>query len=118
MKANIFKVMLATVAMLTVSTISEAAINGKIYNNDVVENGKLMSREVCSEENGQMMFVSRMEMEYNVDGQISAKRDYTWNERAGQWQLQRTYEYTYTETTYSIKLTDAKGNVKNFEYSK
>lgn len=118
MKANIVKVMLAIVAMLTVSTISEAAIKGKIYNNDVVENGKLISREVCSEEDGQMILVSRSEMEYNEDGLISVKRDYTWNLSRSEWQLQRSYEYTYTENTYSIKLTDAKGNVKNFEYSK
>ena len=118
MKANIVRVMLAIVAMLTISSSSNAAIKGKIYNNDIVENGKVVAREVCSEEDGQLILVSRSEMEYNADGLIALKKDYTWDSSANEWKFQKSYTYTYTETSYTIVMTDAKGKVKTFEYGK
>ncbi len=115
MKATALKVMLAIVAMLTVTNTS-AVIKKTVYNNDTVENGLIVAREVCAEENGILTLVSRSEMEYTTDGQIAVKRDYTWNSVESTWTLNRTYNYTYSDNGFTITVTDTKGHIRTFEY--
>lgn len=114
MKATAIKVMLAIVAMLTVTEMS-AANKKSVYNNDTIENGKVVAREVCSEDNGILTLVSRSEMSYTTDGRIAEKRDYTWNTAESKWVFQRSYTYEYDATGFVITMIDAKGNTKTFE---
>jgi len=115
MKATALKVMLAIVAMLTVTNTS-AVIKKTVYNNDIVENGRVVAREICAEENGTLTLVARTEIEYNADGQISVKRDYTWNAAESTWTFARIYNYTYSDNGFSITVTDAKGRIRTFDY--
>lgn len=115
MKATALKVMLAIVAMLTVTDIS-AASKKSIYNNDTIENGKVVAREICAEDNGVMTLVSRSEMSYTSDGKIAEKRDYSWNASESKWAFQRSYTYSYDAAGFVITMLDAQGNTKTFEY--
>ncbi len=116
MKAMAFRVMLAIVAMLTVTNTS-AVIKKTVYNNDTVENGLVVAREVCAEEGGALVFISRSEMEYTADGQLAVKRDYTWNETESTWTFSRLYTYTYSDNGFVITVTDANGRVRTFDYT-
>lgn len=116
MKATALRVMLAIVAMLTVTNAS-AVIKKTVYNNDTIENGLVVAREVCAEENGVLTLVSRSEMEYTADGQLLVKRDYTWNALESTWTFNRVYNYTYSDNGFTITVTDAKGRIRTFDYT-
>lgn len=103
---------MSVIALATMMTLANAASNKKIFNNDTIEEGKVVVREVCSEENGLLTLVNRSEMEYNDKGRISVKRDYVWNKETASWVFVRSVSYTYGDNSYTITLTDAKGNTK------
>lgn len=112
MKTVSIKAILSVIALATMMTLANAASNKRIFNNDTIEEGKVTVREVCSEENGLLSLISRSEMEYNEDGRISVKRDYVWNKESAAWVFVRSVSYSYVDHSYTITLTDAKGNTK------
>lgn len=112
MKTVSIKAILSVIALATMMTLANAASNKRIFNNDTIEEGKVTVREVCSEENGLLSLISRSEMEYNEDGRISVKRDYVWNKESAAWVFVRSVSYSYGDHSYTITLTDAKGNTK------
>lgn len=112
MKTVSIKAMMSVIALATMVTLANAAGNKKIFNNDTVEEGKVTVREVCSEENGLLTLINRSEMEYNEDGRLSVKRDYVWSKESASWVFVRSVAYSYGDHSYTITLTDAKGNTK------
>lgn len=120
MKTVSIKSILSVFALATTISFANAAnVNEKrTYNNDTVENGKIVVREVCSEDNGLLSLVSRAEMEYTEDGRLSVKRDYAWDSVSSSWTFVRSVSYEYDGTAFTITLTDAKGNTKVIQQGK
>ncbi len=120
MKTVSIKTLMSIFALATTISFANAAdVNEKhTYNNDTVENGKIVVREVCSEENGLLSLVSRAEMEYTEDGRLAVKRDYAWNAVSSEWTFVRSVSYTYEDNSYTITLTDSKGNTKVIQQGK
>ncbi|MCQ2236629.1 MAG: DUF3836 domain-containing protein [Bacteroidales bacterium] len=120
MKTVSIKAIMSIFALASMITFANAAnSNDKhVYNNDVVENGKIVVREVCSEENGLLTLKSRSEMEYTDNGRLAVKRDFSWNAESSSWVFVRSVSYSYSEDSYTITYTDAKGNTSILLQSK
>lgn len=116
MKAVLIKTMLTVAVMLVAANTIDAKNTRTIFNNDTVKDGKIVAREVCAEENGIMKKISRSEMDYNENGQMTVKREFVWNAEENAWKLSRSYEYQFEEGNYRVVLTDAQGNTKILDF--
>ncbi|GEM_PF-294155 len=102
------KMMVACMFMLAGGSLM-AAVNDSNIHNDVVENGKVMSREVFRKSDaGILTPVKKYVFDYNLNNEISQKVVYKWDSRNNKWteDSQTLYTYLGNEMTMEYHVWD------------
>lgn len=111
----VIKAMVSIVALFASALVVKAGDN--VFSNDIIVDGQVVVREVCSSNNGVLVLLKRCEMSYDNEGRIVNKRDYKWNSELEEWTFVRSYDYSYQDGTYTITLTDSKGKTTTLDYT-
>lgn len=89
------KMMVACMFMLAGSSLM-AAVNDNNIHNDVVEEGKVMSREVFEKsDSGILTPIKKYVFDYNVNNEMTQKVVYKWDSRNNKWAEDTQTLYTY-----------------------
>lgn len=102
------KMMVACMLLLASGSLM-AAVNENNIHNDVVENGKVVSREVFEKsDSGILTPVKKYNFDYNLNNEMTQKVVYKWDSRKSKWteESQTIYTYLGNELTMEYHVWD------------